>query len=63
MPNNCLTVLHKHIIQVENKIVGLNVGGGGGGTNIPLPHPSQKIWIKYGSQRIAKGFLQESATY
>ena len=40
MPNNCLSVLYKHIIQVENKNVGLKVGGG---TNIPLPPPpSQK---------------------
>ena len=31
MPNNCLSVLYKHIIQVENKNVGLKVGGGGGG--------------------------------
>ena len=42
MPNNCLSVLYKHIIQVKNKNVGLKVcvcgggGGGGGGTNIPL---------------------------
>ena len=28
MPNNCLSVLYKHIIQVENKNVGLKVGGG-----------------------------------
>ena len=33
MPNNCLSVLYKHIIQVEYKNVGLKVGG----TNIPLP--------------------------
>ena len=33
MPNNYLSVLYKHIIQVENKNVGLKVGG----TNIPLP--------------------------
>ena len=39
MPNNCLSVLYKLIIQVENKNVGLKVGGGG--TNIPLP-PNQK---------------------
>ena len=26
MQNNCLSVLYKHIIQVENKNVGLNVG-------------------------------------
>ena len=31
MSNNCLSVLYKHIIQVENKNVGLNGGGGGGG--------------------------------
>ena len=37
MPNNCLSVLYKRIIQVEDKNVGLKVGGGGGGTNIPLP--------------------------
>ena len=27
MPNNYLSVLYKHIIQVENKNVGLKVGG------------------------------------
>ena len=44
MPNHYLSVLYKHIIQVENENVGLKVcvwggggGGGGGGTNIPLP--------------------------
>ena len=35
MPNSVLSVLYKHIIQVENKIVRLKVcvcvGGGGGG--------------------------------
>ena len=36
MPNNYLSVLYKHIIQVENKNVGLKVWGGGGGTNIPV---------------------------
>ena len=35
MPNNYLSVLYKYIIQVENKNVGLKVGG----TNIPLPPP------------------------
>ena len=30
MPNYYLSVLYKHIIQVENKNVGLKVGGGGG---------------------------------
>ena len=36
MPNNYLSVLYKHIIQLENKNVGLNVGG----TNIPtFPSP------------------------
>ena len=38
MPNNYLSVLYKHIIQVENENVGLKVWGGGG-TNIPLPPP------------------------
>ena len=27
MPNNCLSVLYQHIIQVENKNVGLKVEG------------------------------------
>ena len=44
MPNNCLSVLYKHIIQVENKNVDLKVcvcvseggGGVGGGTNSAL---------------------------
>ena len=27
MPNNCLSVLYKHIIQVENKNVGLKERG------------------------------------
>ena len=40
MPNNYLSVLNKHRIQVENKNVGLKVGGGG--TNIPLPPQSKK---------------------
>ena len=39
MPYNYLSVLYKHIIQMENKNVGLKVWGGGGGTNIPLPPP------------------------
>ena len=39
MPNNCLSVLYKRIIQVENKNVGLKVGG----INIPLP-PQSKKW-------------------
>ena len=38
MPNNCLSVLYKRIIQVENKNVGLKVGG----TNMPLPPPQYK---------------------
>ena len=49
--NNCLAVLYKHIIQVENKNVGLKVGGHkhtiapppnqkrGGGTCAPCPPP------------------------
>ena len=50
MPNNCLSVLYKRIIQVENKNVGLKVGGHkhtiappsknvGGGHMPPLPPP------------------------
>ena len=35
MPNNYLSVLYKHIIQVENENMGLKVGSGG--TNIPWP--------------------------
>ena len=47
MPNNYLSVLYKHIIQVENENVGLKVcvcvwGGGGGGINIPFPPPNHK---------------------
>ena len=42
MPNNCLLVLYKHIIQVENKNMGLKacvcVWGGGEQTyHCPLP--------------------------
>ena len=40
MPNNCLSVLYKRIIQVENKNVGLKVGG----TNMPLPPPLIQKW-------------------
>ena len=36
MPNNCLSVLYKHIIQVANKYVGLKVAPP---TNIQLPPP------------------------
>ena len=48
MPNNYLSVLYQHIIQVENKNVGLKVEGhkhtiappvkkvGGGGAHAPL---------------------------
>ena len=50
MPNNYLSVLYKHIIQVENENVGLKVcvcvgGGGGGGVGARrhkytiAPHP------------------------
>ena len=34
MPNNCVSVLYKHIFQVENKNVGLKVGGGVGGGGV-----------------------------
>ena len=44
MPNNYLSVLYKHIIQVENKNVWLKVWGGGAQTYhfptpTPTPHP------------------------
>ena len=50
MPNNCLSVLYKRIIQVENKNMGLKVGGHkhtigppiknlGGGAHAPLAPP------------------------
>ena len=39
MPNNCLSVLYKHIIQVENKNMGLKVRGGGAQTYHSLPPP------------------------
>ena len=50
MPNNSFSVLYKRIIQVENKKVGLKVGGGGhkhtiapnqksGGAHSPLAPP------------------------
>ena len=42
MPNNCLSVLYKRIIQVENKNVGLKVGGGGGGAQTYHCPPNQK---------------------
>ena len=41
MPNNYLSVLYKHIIQVENKNVGLKVGGGHKHTIAPPPPPPQ----------------------
>ena len=41
MPNNCLSVLYKRIIQVENKNVGLKVGGGGGAQTYHC-RPNQK---------------------
>ena len=45
MPNNCLSVLYKHIIQVENKNMGLKVcvcGGGGGGAQTYHSPPIKK---------------------
>ena len=38
MPNNCLSVLYKHIIQVENK----NEGRLGGHKHTIAPPPNQK---------------------
>ena len=46
MPNSYLSVLYKHIIQVEIKNVELKVGGGG--TNIPLPPPPPPQSKKWG---------------
>ena len=53
MPNNYLSVLNKHIIQVENKNVGLKVGGHKhtiappikkvGGHMPPLPPPPPRF--------------------
>ena len=43
MPNNYLSVLNKHIIQVENKNVGLKVGGGGHKHTIAPPPPIKKV--------------------
>ena len=57
MPTNCLSALYKHIIQVENKNVGLKVGGAqtyhcppnqkSGGAHAPLapPLPTPVIYI------------------
>ena len=47
MPNNCLSVLYKHIIQVENKNVRLKVWEGRHKHTIappppPIPSPVQK---------------------
>ena len=63
MPNNYLSVLYKHIIQVENKNVGLKVGG----TNIPLP-PNQKSVCGGGSHvsvitTNVQRFADESSVY
>ena len=61
MPNNCLSVLYKRIIQVENKNVGLKVGGGGhkhtiappikkvGGAHAPLAPPLPTPVINFGA--------------
>ena len=43
MPNNYLSVLYKHIIQVENKNLGLKVGGGGGGGGALTYHCPQSM--------------------
>ena len=42
MPNYYLSVLYKHIIQVENKNVGLKVWGGGGHKHTIAP-PVKKV--------------------
>ena len=57
MPNNYLSVLYKHIIQVENKNVGLKVGGAQtyhcptknvGGAHVPLAPPPASYSIPPG---------------
>ena len=57
MPNNCLSVLYKRIIQVENKNVGLKVGGHKhtiappikkvGGAHAPLAPPPASYASEY----------------
>ena len=44
MPYNYLSVLYKHIIQVENKNVGLKVGGGGAQTYHCPPNKKVGGW-------------------
>ena len=62
MPNNYLSVLNKHTIQVENKNVGLKVGGAqtyhcppnqksGGGTCPPCPPPPPSYASVYSVNR------------
>ena len=41
MSNNCLSVLYKHIIQVENKNMGLKVGGH---KHTIAPPPQSQKW-------------------
>ena len=43
MPNHYLSVLYKHIILVENKNVGLKVGGGGGGHKHTIAPPIKNV--------------------
>ena len=57
MPNYYLSVLYKHIIQVENKNVGLKVGGGGGGTN-KIP-PNKNKWGAHAPPPPPPGFLRQ----
>ena len=48
MPNNYLSVLYKHIIQMENENVGLKVWGGGGAQTYhcpPPPPPNKKSGV------------------
>ena len=48
MPNNYLSVLYKHIIQVENKNVGLSGGGAGGGHKHTIASPIKKVCVCVG---------------
>ena len=45
MPNNYLSVLYKHIIQVENENVGLKVGG----YKHTIAPPQSKMWGAHAS--------------
>ena len=57
MPNNYLSVLYKHIIQVENKNVGLKVGG-----HKHTIAPNKKVWGGAHAS-LAPRFLRQCLAY